>query len=139
MSTEKILIVDDDRNLLEVLKMRLESLHYDVTAVLKEGEAKKAMAGGPFDLAIVDLQLAEKDGISLMEEFHLINPEMPVIILTAHGSIESAVKAMKRGAYTYLTKPFDAREIKIRPAVQRKIYFLFLHCFLSKPFLHACQ
>jgi len=114
MSTEKVLIVDDDRNLLEVLKMRLESLHYDVTAVLKEGEAKKAMAGEPFDLAIVDLQLAEMDGISLMEEFHLINPEMPVIILTAHGSIESAVKAMKRGAYTYLTKPFDARELGVQ-------------------------
>ena len=46
-----------------------------------------------------------------MEELHLINPEMPVIILTAYGSIESAVEAMKRGAYNYLTKPFDPREL----------------------------
>ncbi len=111
MSAGKILVVDDDQNLLEVLKMRLESLHFEVVAVLREEEAKEAMIGEPFDLAIVDLQLAEKDGISLMEEIHLMRPEIPVIILTAYGSIESAVEAMKRGACTYLTKPFDPREL----------------------------
>jgi two-component system response regulator GlrR len=54
---------------------------------------------------------SSQDGLSLMEELHLIHPDMPVIILTAHGSIESAVEAMKRGAFTYLTKPFDSREL----------------------------
>jgi two-component system response regulator GlrR len=93
MSAEKILIVDDDRNLLEVLKMRLESLHYDVTAVLKEGEAKKAMAGEPFDLAIVDLQLAEKDGISLGGVPY--ESEMPLLFSPPTAS--RAVEAMKRG------------------------------------------
>jgi two-component system, NtrC family, response regulator GlrR len=111
MTPGKILIVDDDRNLLGLMKMRLESSGYDVSTALKEQEAKAAVAVNVFDLAIVDLQLGEQDGISLMEDLHKISPEMPVIILTAHGSIESAVEAMKRGATTYLTKPFDAREL----------------------------
>ena len=111
MSLGEILIVDDDRNLLEIIKMRLESSGYMVTTTLAEEEARKFILEQSFDLAIVDLQLAKEDGISLMEELHLVTPDMPIIILTAHGSIESAVEAMKRGAYTYLTKPFDHREL----------------------------
>jgi two-component system response regulator GlrR len=107
----KLLIVDDDRNLLELMKMRLESSNYVVTTAPDEDEAKAAAVGEAFDLAILDLQLVRQDGISLMEELHRVRPDMPVIILTAHGSIESAVEAMKRGAFTYLTKPFDASEL----------------------------
>jgi len=112
-SGKKLLIVDDDRNLLELIKMRLESLDYEVTAAKDEEVAKQAVLGRAFDLAVIDLQLVHQDGISLMEELRLASPDMPVIILTAHGSIESAVEAMKRGAYTYLTKPFDARELTL--------------------------
>jgi two-component system, NtrC family, response regulator GlrR len=111
MPKGSVLIVDDDRNLLELLAMRLESSDFLVTAAGREQDAKDAAAAQLFDAAIVDLQLERQDGISLMEELHQLNPGMPVIILTAHGSIESAVDAMKRGAATYLTKPFDAREL----------------------------
>jgi two-component system response regulator GlrR len=114
MSSGKILVVDDDKNLLELVKMRLESAGYQVAAVLKEEDALKALRGQTFDLSIVDLQLVHQDGISLMEDFHLILPEMPVIILTAYGSIESAVEAMKRGAYSYLTKPFDPGDLLLQ-------------------------
>ncbi len=93
------------------MQMRLESSGYTVTTAPDEEEAKTSAAGQAFDLAILDLQLVYSDGITLMEELHRMNPGMPVIILTAHGSIESAVDAMKRGAFTYLTKPFDAREL----------------------------
>ncbi len=106
-----LLIVDDDHNLLELMKMRLETSGYIVTTAADEDEAKAVAVGRAFDLAIIDLQLVRQDGISLMEELHGVSPGMPVIILTAHGSIESAVEAMKRGAFTYLTKPFDAREL----------------------------
>ena len=95
MPSPKILVVDDDKNLLELLKLRLESENYEVVAVLKEEEAKKETKNQVFDLSIIDLQLLNIDGISLMEKLHLMNPEMPVIILTAYGSIESAVEAMK--------------------------------------------
>lgn len=114
MSLGKLLVVDDDRNLLKIITMRLESLDYAVTAAQNEEEAKQAVSAESFDLAIIDLQLVDQDGISLMEELHLTSPGLPAIILTAHGSIESAVAAMKRGAYTYLTKPFDARELALQ-------------------------
>jgi two-component system response regulator GlrR len=114
MASRKILVVDDDKNLIELVKMRLESAGYEVTAALKEEDAIETLQGQTFDLSIVDLQLVHKDGISLMEDFHLILPEMPVIILTAYGSIESAVEAMKRGAYSYLTKPFDPRDLLLQ-------------------------
>jgi two-component system, NtrC family, response regulator GlrR len=117
-----ILVVDDDLNLLELVKMRLESANYEVTAASIEEEALEALKEQVFDLAIVDLQLAHQDGISLMEAFHRIKPDMPVVILTAHGSIESAVEAMQKGAYSYLTKPFDAQELllQIRIALENR-------------------
>jgi two-component system response regulator GlrR len=110
----KILIVDDDKNLLELLKIRLESAGYQAVTALMEEEAIEATKNQFFDLAIVDLQLLRKDGISLMEELHLILPEMPVIILTAYGSIESAVEAIKKGAYSYVTKPFEPRDLLLQ-------------------------
>lgn len=114
MSSGKILVVDDNSNLLELIKMRLESANYEVTASLCEKDAVEAVSKEAFDLSIIDLKLVHKDGISLMEELHSVNPDMPVIILTAHGSIESAVEAMKRGAFNYLTKPFDPRELLLQ-------------------------
>ena len=111
MQKSKILVVDDDINLLDLIHMRLETSGYNVVAANHENVAKEVAIQEVFDVAVVDLQLVKQDGLSLMEELHLIHPDMPIIILTAHGSIESAVEAMKRGAFTYLTKPFDSREL----------------------------
>jgi two-component system response regulator GlrR len=114
MSSGKILVVDDDRNLIEVLKVRVESAGYEVTTALTGEEAIEAAKNQMFDLAILDLQLERSDGISLMEKLHLLFPDLPVIILTAHGTIESAVEAMKRGAYSYVTKPFNSRDLLLQ-------------------------
>ena len=111
MEKAKILLVDDDKNLLDLIHIRLEGSGYIVSAVDHENKAKEIAGHEIFDAAVIDLQLAKQDGISLMEELHLIQPGLPVIILTAHGSIESAVEAMERGAFNYLTKPFDSREL----------------------------
>jgi two-component system response regulator GlrR len=111
MSKGKILVIDDNPNLLELIKMRLESADYAVTATGEEDRAIAALKEQSFDLCIVDLMLAKGDGLSLMEEFRTINPDVPTIILTAHGSIESAVEAMRRGAYSYLTKPFEPGDL----------------------------
>ena len=111
MTQGKILVVDDDSNLLEVIRMRLESAKYDVVTALEEKGALEAVQTEIFDVSILDLQLADTNGIALMEKIHQLIPHMPVIILTAYGSIESAVEAIKKGAYSYLTKPFDAREL----------------------------
>jgi two-component system response regulator GlrR len=111
MTPAKILVVDDDKNLIELIKMRLEAASYEVTTAGREEEAVDAVRDQGFDLSIVDLRLIRQDGLALMEELHSVNPIMPVIILTAHGTIENAVEAMKRGAYSYLTKPFETRDL----------------------------
>ncbi|HDD35282.1 MAG TPA: sigma-54-dependent Fis family transcriptional regulator [Candidatus Desulfofervidus auxilii] len=97
--------------MLRVLKMRLEAEGYFVTTVPESNEAIEVAKEEIFDLAVIDLKLGKKNGIELMESLHRIQPDIPVIILTAYGTIESAVDAMKRGAYSYLTKPFDHREL----------------------------
>jgi two-component system, NtrC family, response regulator GlrR len=122
---EKILIVDDDVNILKVLRMRLEAEGYLVTSLAEAHEAIAKTKEEEFDLALVDLKLAWKDGIELMETLHHIHPEMPVIILTAYGTIESAVDAMRKGAYSYLTKPFDHRQLllQIKNGIERNRLF----------------
>jgi two-component system response regulator GlrR len=114
MAKGQILVVDDNPNLLELIRMRLESADYDVTATGDELEAVRELKEKVFDLCIVDLMLANGDGLSLMDEFRGINPDVPTIILTAHGSIESAVEAMRRGAYSYLTKPFEPSDLLLQ-------------------------
>jgi two-component system response regulator GlrR len=103
----RILVVDDDEDVLEVIRLWLESSNFEVITALSEIPALKAVKTNSIDLSIVDLNLPRRDGISLMGDIHSIVPEMPVIILTGYGSIETAVDAVKKGAYTYLTKPFD--------------------------------
>lgn len=118
---EKILVVDDDVSILKVLQMRLESEHYAVVAASEIREAKERIAEGSFDIALLDLKLDGGTGIELMKSLREVDPDLPVIILTAYGTIESAVGAMKEGAYSYLTKPFDYREllIQIRNGIER--------------------
>ena len=118
---EKILVVDDDVSILKVLQMRLESEHYAVVAASEIREAKERVTEGSFDIALLDLKLDGGTGIELMKSLREVDPYLPVIILTAHGTIESAVGAMKEGAYSYLTKPFDYREllIQIRNGIEK--------------------
>ncbi len=115
MATENILIVDDDKNMLEILSLRLEAEGYGATTTANAQDALNIVGGALFDLALVDLKLAGREnGIDLMEKMHQVAPEMPVIILTAYGTIDTAVDAMKRGAYSYLTKPFNRRELLLQ-------------------------
>jgi two-component system response regulator GlrR len=114
MALAKILVVDDDPNLLELVKMRLESAGYEVSAMLEAADAIAAIKTQPFDLCLLDLMLVDGDGMSLMEEIHGITPNLPAIILTAHGTIEGAVEAMRKGAYSYLTKPFEPQDLLLQ-------------------------
>ncbi|MSP38408.1 MAG: sigma-54-dependent Fis family transcriptional regulator [Deltaproteobacteria bacterium] len=114
MSKGHILVVDDNPNLLELIKMRLEAADYSVTATGEEAGALNLLKDEIFDLCIFDLMLANGDGLTLMEQMHSIRPDVPAIILTAHGSIESAVEAMRRGAYSYLTKPFEPVDLLLQ-------------------------
>ena len=114
MPLPSVLIVDDDKSLLELLRIRLEGPNYRVLTAASGKVALKVTENEPVDLCVFDLKLTDIDGVSLMEQFHEASPETPVIILTAHGSIENAVEAMKRGAYNYITKPFEPQELLIQ-------------------------
>lgn len=112
MEQERILVIDDDEGLLHLLRMRLSSLGFTVTLCAAGSDALVAARRETYDLAITDLRLRGEDGLVLTEELLRVQPGLPVIILTAHGSIPNAVEAMQRGAFGYLTKPFDDRELK---------------------------
>ena len=107
----KLLIVDDDLSILRVLKMRLESEGYQVEVASEIATAKNLVIRNEYELAILDLKIPGGNGIDLMKSIHEVDPDLPVIILTAYGTIESAVEAMTAGAYKYLKKPFDYREL----------------------------
>jgi two-component system response regulator GlrR len=112
MDQEHLLVVDDDEGLLQLLKMRLTAMGFRVTPCTTGAEAIEAAKKNLFDLAITDLRLRGEDGLDLTEELLRIHPGLPVIILTAHGSIPNAVEAMQRGAFGYLTKPFEDKDLK---------------------------
>src|SRR5207244_13466566 len=106
MGSGRIIVVDDDKNLIELVKMRLESAGYDVTAAVQEDEALSAVKTHSLDICLLDLMLRDRDGIALMGEMQGVARDIPMIILTAHGRIESPVEAMSKGAYSYLTTAF---------------------------------
>jgi two-component system response regulator GlrR len=107
----KILVVDDDRNILKVIRMRLEAEEYHVTTAANSADAIKFATQECYDMGLVDLKLGREDGIELMDDLFQANPRLPIIILTAYGTIKSAVEAMRRGARSYITKPFDYEEL----------------------------
>jgi len=114
MSAGNILVVDDDQNLIELVSLKLQGVGYGVSSAANGAEALKITRECIFDLCVLDLRLADQDGISLMRELHAITPDMRVIILTGYGSVESAVEAMQEGAYSYLTKPFNTQELLLQ-------------------------
>jgi len=112
----RVLVVDDDAAIVEVLEMRLLTMGFDVTATSDPQVAMAAVEGGRFDLALFDLRMEPTDGITLMESAHAHQPRLPVLIMTAHGTIETAVNAVQRGAFDYLTKPFLRDELRAKIA-----------------------
>ncbi len=111
MSDNRILLIDDDDAVVWVVQRALEPLGYEVSAVKSLREGKRALAG--FKLILLDMMLPDGNGIELLSEIKTLNPEAVVIIITANGRMESAINAMKEGAYDYLEKPFDIDELTI--------------------------
>jgi two-component system response regulator GlrR len=107
----KILAVDDDPGLLRLLTIRLTSAGYDVTAVGSAEQALAQLSVARPQLVVTDLRMSGMDGMALFEAIHRTYPTLPVIILTAHGTIPDAVAATQRGVFGYLTKPFDAQAL----------------------------
>jgi len=107
----KILAVDDDPDLLRLLTIRLKSAGYDVTAVESAEKALAQLSVARPHLVVTDLRMSGMDGMALFDAIHQTQPTLPVIVLTAHGTIPDAVAATKRGVFGYLTKPFNAQAL----------------------------
>jgi DNA-binding NtrC family response regulator len=108
----KVLLVDDEVNILKTLTICFESLEFDVTAFNDSSQALECVKIIKFDFAFLDLKMYPLDGLQLLTEIKQISPETTVVIITAHGSIETAVEAIKKGAYDYLLKPFGFQELE---------------------------
>ncbi len=107
----QVLVVDDEEDLCVLIAMRLEHHGYAVTTESSARGALELLSREHFDAVILDLRLDEDDGMDVLERIRVHDPDLPVVMLTAHGSIETAVEAMQRGAYGFLTKPFHDREL----------------------------
>ena len=106
---KRILLVDDDKDLLHLISMRLGASGYAVSTAESGESALAAMAVAPPELVITDLRMEGMDGLALFDAIHREAPALPVVILTAHGTIPEAVAATRRGVFGFLTKPFDPK------------------------------
>jgi len=119
---KRILVIDDEPSMREMLAIMLEKERYEVVTAASRAEASQVLARRSVDLVITDLRLPDGDGIEILRHVRSGSPETVVILMTAYGSTETAVAALKLGAHDYLIKPFEVDELKIvvRNALERE-------------------
>ena len=115
----RLILIDDEAGFTTVMAKRLSRRGLDVTSAFSGSEAIQAMRKAEFDVAVLDLKMEDMDGIEVLKIFKKLDPGMPVIMLTGHGSEKSASEGMQYGAFDYLFKPCEFEELlkKIREAV----------------------
>src|ERR1051326_8778754 len=107
----KILVVDDDRSICKLLSSILQLESYPFRVATSGEQARRAMDEERFDILISDIYLGDDSGLHLLDHMKTVNPEAEVIIMTAHGSMETAVRAVHNGAFDYISKPFLVDEM----------------------------
>lgn len=119
-TTSSILVVDDDQNVLEVLEARLQSSGFLILKAETGQDALRLLKDNKIDLMICDMKMPGMNGMEVMTKARGIHPGLPIIFLTAYGSIPDAVKAVKAGAVDYIAKPFDGKELvfKLRKVLE---------------------
>jgi len=117
----KLLLVDDEEGFVTVIANRMSRRGIDTTKALNGTEAIQALRKQDFDVAVLDLKMEDMDGIEVLKIFKKMVPEMPVIMLTGHGSARAAREGIEQGAFDYLSKPCELQELveKIREAVSK--------------------
>ncbi len=119
MASPKILIVDDETDLVSALTERLSLRGFEVLGLTASTEALERVEEDDFDLLILDVKMPGMDGPALMHDIRLRHPGLPVILFTGHSSVEDAKRGTQEGAYAYLLKPIDIKELvqKINGAI----------------------
>ena len=110
---ERILIVEDDGDLASVLKTLLERRKFSVSVENRAESGFERATGEDFSAVVTDLRLPGMSGMELMRQLHAEVPELPVVIMTAHGNLETAIEATKQGAFDYIVKPFKVEELAV--------------------------
>jgi PAS domain S-box-containing protein len=111
LTKPKILIVDDEPRMCDSLEFLLSRQDYEIRTANSGQEALDVLSGNEFDVALLDIVMPDMDGHRLMDHINTLNPDTFVIFITGHASLDSAVRALRRGAYDYLRKPFDYDEL----------------------------
>src|SRR3989441_10986062 len=109
---DRVLVVDDEQSLRKVLAATLQREGYEVTVCAEGEEAIASLDRDGADVVVTDLVMPRMDGLTLLRKVVARHPDVPVIVVTAHGKIDSAVEAMKAGAFDFVTKPFENSELK---------------------------
>lgn len=109
----KVLIIDDEVSLLKLLHLGLKSSDLEVSTVETAQRGLELFQSETFDVVVSDIGLPDLDGIEVLKRLKALQPEVPVIMITAHGTVASALKAMKSGAYDYIPKPFEPEELRL--------------------------
>ncbi len=119
---DRVLIVDDEKGMRDFLSIMLKKEGYAVQQAESADKAAEMIARGDFDLVISDISMPGPSGLEVLKRSKASNPEMPVIMITAYASTESAIEALKLGAYDYIVKPFDIEEMKavVRNALEKR-------------------
>src|SRR5206468_3284221 len=125
-SMKRVLVVEDEQRMRRVLQILIEKIGLESSAAEGGEQALALFRSEQIDLVLSDLKMAPMDGLTLLRELRAIDPEVPVIILTAFGTISTAIEAMKLGAFDFVLKPFDrtALEIVVRKALDVSRYQL---------------
>jgi two-component system response regulator GlrR len=110
-AAHQILVVDDDEDIVKLIAMRMRAAGYQVETASSAEQALALASASTYQLVITDLRMDGMDGLALFDTLHRADPGLPVIILTAHGSIPDAIEATRRGVFGFLTKPFDSKEL----------------------------
>jgi len=121
--TEKVLIVDDEQDFLDALSERMRARDMEVTTSTSAVDALKKAEKESYDAIVLDLMMPEMDGLEALQEIKKNNPELQVILLTGHATVEKGIEAMKLGATDFLEKPADLKTLteKIKNAHTKKI------------------
>lgn len=125
-----ILLIDDDADLRKSLRLALETMSHRVSEARDAAQARELLGHGLFDLAFLDLRLGREQGLDLLPELLRLAPGLDIVVVTAYASIETAVEAMRRGAFDYLPKPFTPDQLRL--VFQRVARFRQLQCHVNE-------
>lgn len=109
---QKVLIVDDEPDIRELLEITLGRMKLDTLSARNVGEARSLLAQERFDLCLTDMRLPDGTGLELVQHIQLTHPYVPVAMITAYGSLDTAINALKAGAFDFLTKPVNLTRLR---------------------------